>query len=86
MKKLSKTETEKQIKEFFSEIKNKSSKEVKKMKKLAMSHNIHLKDFRKKFCKKCLTPYSGKEKIRIKKGIKTIECLNCKGVSRYKIR
>jgi len=50
-----------------------------------MGQNIPLKENRKLFCKYCLNPYSGKEKIRIKNNIKSIECLYCKNISRRKI-
>ena len=83
MKTSSKRETEKQIKEFFKDIKNKTPKEVKKIKKLAMRHSIKLGDFKKKFCKKCFTPYLNPE-IRIKKGFKIVKCKNCYYGSRYK--
>lgn len=83
--KISKTETEKQINEFFSDIKNKTSKEIKKIKKLAARKKIPLKEKRKLFCKKCLTPFSGKEKIRIKNRIKSTVCGNCGKVNRWEI-
>ncbi len=86
MKKLSKTEANKAIEEFFKNIKNKTPKQIKKIKNLAMSHNIPLKEKRKLFCKKCLIPYSGKEKIRIKNKFKTIKCKNCKTINRWKLR
>jgi RNase P subunit RPR2 len=86
MKKISKNETKEQVDEFFNKIKNKSPEEIKKMKKIAMNKNIKLKDQRKKFCEKCLTPYSGKEKIRIKKGIKTITCEKCGKINRWKVK
>jgi len=83
MKKFSKSDVEKQIKEFFEDIENKSPKEIKKIKKLAMSHNIQLKELRKRFCKRC---YSPNLKIKnIKNGIKTIECKNCGNLMRWKI-
>jgi len=85
MKKFSKTEVEKKIKDFFENIENKTPKEVKKIKKLAMSQNISLKDFRKKFCKKCFSPLEN-SKIRIKNGIKSVECKNCGFVNRWKIK
>ncbi len=84
MKKLSKTEAEKEIEDFFKDVENKSTKNVKKIKKLAMSQNIPLKELRKKFCKKCYSPLKGK--VRIKEGIKSTECLNCGEISRWKIR
>ena len=55
MKKLSKTETRKEIGEFFKDIKTKTPKEIKKIKKLAMKQNIKLGDKRKKFCQKCFS-------------------------------
>ena len=85
MKKISKTETEKIINKFFSEIKDKSPKEIKKIKKLVMNQNLPLKEKRKLFCKYCLNPYSGKENVRIKNKIKRVECSHCKKISRWKI-
>jgi len=85
MKKISKTESTQELKNFFDKIKSKSPKEIKKIKKLAMGQNIPLKEKRKLFCRFCLTPFSGKEKIRIKNKTKIIECLNCKKISRWKI-
>lgn len=83
---ISKKEIEKQIEIFFKEIKNKSPKEVKKIKRVSMSKNISLKEKRKLFCKKCFSPYSGNEKIRIKNGGKSIECKKCGKISRWKIK
>jgi len=85
MKKFSKTESGSKINDFFKEIKSKTPKEILKIKKLAMNQKISLKKFRKEFCKKCLNPYSGNEKIRINKGIKSITCKKCEYVSRWKI-
>jgi len=84
-KKLSKQETQKQIQRFFSDIENKTPYEVKKIKKLAMRHNLKLGDLRKKFCKKCFAPYRN-PRIRIKKGIKSIQCKNCGYVVRWRIK
>jgi len=85
MKKLlSKLETKKQVEEFFLDIKNKTPKEIKKIKRLAMSHNIPLKEKRKLFCKKCYSAYR-KPKIRIRKKIKSVECENCGEKSRWKL-
>jgi len=83
--KKSKKEAQIEIDNFFSEIKNKTSKEIKKIKKLAMKHNFSLKDYRKTFCKKCLNPYKN-PKIRIKDSIKSVECENCGYVSRWKLK
>ncbi|NMB66942.1 hypothetical protein GYA25_02690 [Candidatus Woesearchaeota archaeon] len=87
-KEMSRTQIEKKIKEFFNDekFKEKSQKEIKKIKRLAMSKNIPLKDFKKLFCKYCLKPYSGIEKVRIKNKIKTIECSNCNKKSRWRLK
>jgi RNase P subunit RPR2 len=85
MVKLSKTETKKEIKKFFSDIKDKNPKEIKKIKRIAMRHKIPLKEKRKLFCKKCLNPFSGKEKVRIKNNKKIVECEFCEYISRWKI-
>jgi len=85
MKKLSKSEASKEIEEFFSNLKSKTPKEIKKIKRLAANSNIRLGEKRKLFCKKCLMPYLGKEKTRINKGTKSVECENCGYVVRYKI-
>ena len=86
MKNISKKDAERMIEDFFLDVKNKNSKQVKKIKSLAMNKKILLKEKRKLFCQKCLAPYSGKEKIRIKKGMKSIECTNCGKVNRWKVR
>ena len=83
-KKISKTGAKKQIEEFFLNIKNKTPKEVKKIKKLAMSFNLPLKEKRKTFCKKCLSPKV--KKIRIRNKIKSVVCEDCGYVSRWKIK
>ena len=85
MKKLSKTEAKQKIREFFQDIREGIPKDVKKIKRLAMSYNIPLKEKRKKFCKKCLILYKN-PKIRITKKMKTITCKNCGYVSRYKFK
>ena len=84
MVKLSKTEAKEQIQEFFKYIKNKTPKEVRKIKKLAMGHNIPLGELRKKFCKKCFSPYKN-PKVRIKGDKKIMVCENCGFVSRWRI-
>ena len=82
----SKTELQKEINEFFSDMQNKTSNGIKKIKKLAMNKKISLKPFKKYFCKYCLAPFSGNEKARIKNGTKSIECKDCKKISRWKIK
>ena len=84
MKKSSKTEAKNKVQKFFVDIKNKNPKEIKKIKRLAMQGNVSLKDSRKKFCKKCLSPYRN-PKIRIKNKTKSITCENCNYISRWKI-
>ena len=81
-----KTEAQKKIEEFFLDIKNKTPKEISKIKRLAMNKKISLKEKRKFLCRHCLTPYSGDERIRINKGMKSIECLKCRKVNRWKIK
>lgn len=83
--KISKTDAQEKIEEFFKDIKSKNPKEIKKIKRLAMNKKISLKEKRKLFCKKCLTPYKN-PKIRIKKETKSIECQNCGKINRWKIK
>lgn len=84
-KKISKTQAREEIEEFFYNIKSKSPKEIKKIKKTSASYKIKLKDKKKMFCKKCLTPYKN-PKIRFKNKIKTTECKKCGYVGRWKIK
>lgn len=86
MKKLSKKEAEETIKEFFSNIKNKTPLEVRKIKKLSMRCSLKLGELRKEFCKKCLTPYSGEEKIGVKDKKKSVACKKCNYINRWKIK
>lgn len=86
MKKISKKDAEKKVADFFLGIKSKIPKQIKKIKNFAMNKKISLKNKRKLFCKKCLTPYSGNEKIRIKNKIKSVECSKCKKINRWKIK
>ena len=73
-----------QIEEFFKNVKDKSPKEIKKIKLLAMSKNIALKEKRKLFCGKCFSVYKN-PKIRIRKGIKNIACENCRNIARWRL-
>ncbi len=84
MKKYSKTEAKKYINEFFENLIDKSGKDIRKIKRLAMSHKIPLKEKRKKFCGKCFNSYKN-PKIRIKNKLKVVECGNCGAVNRWKI-
>jgi RNase P subunit RPR2 len=84
-KKISKTEAQKQIEEFFSNIQEKKAKEVKKIKRLAMTHNIKLGEKRKTFCKACYKPYIGPS-IKIKNNMIRIGCEFCGSISRWKVK
>jgi len=83
-RKISKTEAKEKIESFFSDLKNKTPKEVMKTKKLAMKFNIKLGNRKKEFCKKCFTPYKN-SKIRIQKGFKVILCENCGNRRKWKL-
>ena len=83
-KTISKTEAKKQIDEFFKNIKHKTKEDVKKIKKLAMSHNIKLGDKRKLFCKKCLSPLTNSS-ISINHGFITAICGGCSYKNRWKL-
>jgi len=84
MKKLSKNESKKTVGDFFKDIENKSPNEIKQVKKLAMRHNVKLRENRKKFCKKCFFPYK-EPSIRVRKGIISITCENCGYKARWKV-
>ena len=85
MKNMTKSNIEKEIKKVFSD--NPCPKEIKKVKRLAMSKNVKLGNLRKKFCKKCYNLFnSSNSEIRIKKPLKIIKCNNCGNVSRYKLK
>lgn len=73
-KELSKTETKEKIESFMKKD-SFTSEEMKKIKRLAMSHRLSLKNYKKFFCKKCLSKLHGK--TRISKTHKTIECQEC---------
>lgn len=85
MKKISKKDVQKKIEDLFSDMKNKTSKEVKKIQTLSKNQNIKLGNKRKLFCKKCLNPYNN-SKVKISHGIKSVECKNCGYKSRWKIK
>ena len=85
MKKVSKTEAKEQIQEFFNNLGKKTPNEVKKIKKLAMSHNIKLGDKKKLFCKKCFKPYKSPS-VRIKNDMIRITCENCEHKNRWKFK
>ena len=83
-RKLSKQEIQEKIQEIFSS--NPSPKQIKKIKKLAMSKNIKLGNLRKKFCKKCYSFFNtNNSEIKIKKDFKITRCRKCGYLSRWKI-
>lgn len=82
---LSKTETKKEIENFFLKIKEKTPKQIKKIKKLGMRFNISLKEKRKLFCSKCYSVYD-KPKIRIRKKFKRVICESCGNKSKWKLK
>lgn len=82
----SKKDVLREIEYFFKSIEDKTPREVKKIKRLAMQFNIPLKKKKKLFCKNCFSVFnSGSSRIRIKKGFKAISCKNCAYVSRWKV-
>ena len=82
MKKISKKEAIEKIKDFF--LGKYDREEVRKIKRLAMSHNIKLGEKRKLFCKKCYS--MNLQVLGIKKGFKNIRCLDCGNLMRWKIK
>ncbi len=85
-KKLLKSEIEELIKNSFSK-KDLTDEEIKKLRKLAMSKNIKLQNYKKNFCKKCFSFFnSNNSQIRIKNKFKIIRCKKCNYVSRWKIK
>ena len=83
-KSISKKEAQNLIEEFFENIKEKKSEEVKKIRILAMAHNIKLGNKKKTFCDKCFKPYVGPS-IRVNKGIVSITCDKCGHLSKWKM-
>jgi hypothetical protein len=79
---LSKTEAKAIIETFFKK-EFFSSSEVLKIKKLAMTHRIRLGEYRKLFCKSCLSKLKGK--TLISKGYKTVECSSCNYKNKFKL-
>lgn len=83
MKSMSRTEANKQIEDYFSKDKL-EVKQTKKIKKLAMIYRIQLKEYRKRFCKKCYSGLGGK--TRISKKYKTVICKYCSVINRWMIK
>ncbi len=84
--KLSKKQVEEKIANFFRQTGELDPRNIKKTKRLAMSYNLKLKDYRKRFCKKCFSDLKyNKGKIRVGKMYKTIECAKCGFLNRWKV-
>jgi RNase P subunit RPR2 len=84
MKEFTKKEIEDKIRLFFQK-ENLESDEVKKIKKLSMTHRIRLGEYRKRFCKKCFSDLmNGKRKISKEKVI--VICKKCNLKNQYKIK
>jgi len=85
VKKVSKKEAIEKIERFFSSsnFKNKTAKEIKKIKRFAMKNNIPLREKRKLFCKNCLRPFY-ESSIRIKNDFLTITCEYCEEKNRWR--
>ncbi|MSS74254.1 hypothetical protein EXS72_01285 [Candidatus Pacearchaeota archaeon] len=83
MKKLSRKDAQEIIYRFF-ESQRIESAQVKKIKKLAMTHRIRLGEYRKRFCKKCYVDLKF-GKVRVSNRIKQIICNNCGNKNKWKI-
>ena len=83
MRDLSRKEVLEKIERVFGE-KEISSKEVKKIKTIAMAHRIRLKEYRKRFCKKCYVDLK-LGRVRVSKTHKQVICGICGTVNRWKI-
>lgn len=80
---LNKTQAKEKIESFFQ--KERFSKEdMKKIKRIAMKFRIPLKQYKKLFCKKCLSHLKGS--IRISKTHKTIICDNCSFRNKFRMQ
>ncbi len=80
MKDFTKKEAEVEIINFF-EKNSIEAKEVKKIKKLAMSHRIKLKEYRKRFCKKCCSDLK-LGIVRLNNLCKQVTCKKCNALNR----
>lgn len=73
----------------FREHPERSRRYIQLARKIGLRYNIRLqKDLKKKFCKKCnsiLIPGLS-SKVRIKRKIREVKCLNCGKVYRYPFR
>lgn len=84
MKDISKSEAKKEIQDYFLNEKLDSEK-TRKIKRIAMAHRISLKDYRKRFCKKCYSDLKS-GKVRISKEYKQVSCIMCGMKNRWKLK
>ncbi|MCX6748248.1 MAG: hypothetical protein NT076_01465 [Candidatus Pacearchaeota archaeon] len=82
--KLNKNQAQEKIEEFFSNLENKTPEQVRKIKKLAMTYNIKLKNKRKLFCQECY--FTKLKTLGIKNKVKRVRCLNCSRIYRWKAK
>ncbi|PIN90904.1 hypothetical protein COU60_01010 [Candidatus Pacearchaeota archaeon CG10_big_fil_rev_8_21_14_0_10_34_76] len=85
-KKITKKEAQDRIIEFFRQAEEIEPKNFRKIKRLAMSYNIKLGNYRKIFCKECYSDIRyHKGKVRIKNMHKIVECSKCGFLNKWKI-
>ncbi len=84
---LSKSEAKEKIEKFFNNLDNKSAKEIKKIKRLAMHHHVSLNVYKKNYCGKCFSVFNSiNSEIRIKGGFKIVKCKKCGRINRFKLK
>ena len=70
----SKTEAQKNIDSFFQRALF-TAAELRKIRRLAMTHRIRLGEYRKRFCQKCYSQLQ--DRLSLTKTHKTITCKSC---------
>ena len=84
MKKLNKKEAQRVVQEYF-ENERIDPISMKKIKTLAMAHRIRLKEYRKKFCKKCYADLK-LGRVRVSKTHKQVICGVCGMTNRWALK
>ena len=79
---ISKSEAREKIDAFFAR-EEFSAEEARKIKRLAMKFKIRLGDYKKLFCKKCLSKLEGR--TRFSGEYKTVVCKKCGERNRFKM-
>jgi len=83
---ISKSQAKEKIESFFRQAEELDSKNIKKIKRLAMKYKIKLQNHRRRFCKYCYFDLKyNAGKTRLTRNCKTIICKNCKKTNRFKI-